>query len=204
VILASRGVSHWNLQTARRPSLLLGDFTRTVFAPNGDILCIGHWSEDLIDWNPTGGFQKTRTSSPSLPWGEPEFACLSPDGALVAATFDREIGLWRRKSLERIARLLGHTDRLSTLAFSTDGKTLASGGTMGSIKLWDVSSGEELLTLEGHAGSVRLMQFSTDGKILATCSDRPDGTSEVFLWRTAEDEMEPAAPGQGRSSHPTH
>jgi WD40 repeat protein len=178
-------------------------FARTVFAPNGEILCVGNWREDLIVWNPTTGLKNIRKSNPLLPMSKIFKICLLPDGALFASTYDREVALWVRGSMERITRLAGHTDQISAFAFSPGGKTLASGGSRGSIKLWDIASGEELLTLEGHTGSVSLMQFSPDGKILATCADRPNGTSEIFLWHTAEDETEPAAPGQSPSTDTT-
>ena len=51
------------------------------------------------------------------------------------------------------------------MAFSPDGKTLASGGVDDSIKLWDVATGKNTATLKGHAFSVA---FSPDGKTLAS------------------------------------
>jgi WD40 repeat protein len=77
---------------------------------------------------------------------------------------------------------------ITTIAFSPDGKTLASGGDRGSIKLWDVASGEELMSLEDHSGPICLIRFSHDNKTLATCANRPDGSSEIFLWRATEDD----------------
>src|SRR5262249_8467707 len=133
-VIAGQGVLLWSLQAAGRSFLLQGDFTQTVFAPNGEVLCIGNGSEDLIVWSPTDGLTNTRKSSPSLAWGGSTLICLSPDGTLLASTNDREGGLWQRESRERIARLVGHTDQISTLAFSPDGKTLASGGSMGPVK----------------------------------------------------------------------
>ncbi|MGA8348034.1 MAG: hypothetical protein WB773_09430, partial [Isosphaeraceae bacterium] len=72
------------------------------------------------------------------------------------------------------------------------------------IRLRDVTSGEGLLTLEGHAGGVGPIGFSPDGKTPATCSIRSDGSSEIFLWHTAEDETAAAAQGQDPSTNPAH
>ena len=47
----------------------------------------------------------------------------------------------------------GHSHRVESVAFSRDGKTLASGSEDNTIKLWDVSSGTELRTLTGHSSS---------------------------------------------------
>ena len=65
------------------------------------------------------------------------------------------------------------------LAFSPDGKTIASGGlTSGTVQLWDVASGKEKTTFEGHKRQVESVAFSPDGKLLA--SSDVDGT--INLW----------------------
>jgi hypothetical protein len=67
-----------------------------------------------------------------------------------------------------------------------------------------VAAREELLTLEPHAGPVRALRFSPDGRTLASCADRSDGTSEVFLWRAAGDDAKPVAPGKDMTMNPEH
>src|SRR6476660_6589748 len=54
------------------------------------------------------------------------------------------------------------------LAFSPDGKTLASGGGFveSSIRLWDVGTGKEIGRLEGHQSCVFCLLFDADGKVL--------------------------------------
>ncbi|MCJ1280582.1 hypothetical protein MMC21_008411, partial [Puttea exsequens] len=74
--------------------------------------------------------------------------------------------------------LQGHTGSVETIAFSPDGKRLASGSLDGTIKLWDAASGQLQQTLQGHTGSVRTIAFSPDGKQLASGSD--DET--IKLW----------------------
>jgi WD40 repeat protein len=54
-----------------------------------------------------------------------------------------------------------------SVAFSREGKTLASGSDDSTVKLWDAASGAVLQTLKGHSGSVRSVAFSPDGKTLA-------------------------------------
>jgi WD40 repeat protein len=65
-----------------------------------------------------------------------------------------------------------------TLAFSSDGKTIASGGQDGLVRLWDSKTGKSLLTLRGHTEDVMSVAFRADGKQLASGSR--DGT--VRLW----------------------
>jgi WD40 repeat protein len=64
------------------------------------------------------------------------------------------------------------------VAFSPDGKILATESWDKTIKLWDVATGTMLRTLAGHTDSVRSVAFSPDGKILASGSW--DGT--ILLW----------------------
>ena len=75
----------------------------------------------------------------------------------------------------------GQTANVSSLVFSPDGKTLASGNTYHTIKLWDVATARTTATLKGHTGTVHFVAFSPDGKTLASGSE--DKT--VRLWYVA-------------------
>jgi WD40 repeat protein len=64
------------------------------------------------------------------------------------------------------------------VAFSPDGRTLASAGTDRTVRLWDPVTGQPTATLFGHTEIVFSVAFSPDGHTLATGS--MDGT--VRLW----------------------
>jgi hypothetical protein len=64
------------------------------------------------------------------------------------------------------------------VAFSLDGKRLASASHDETVKIWDASIGQELLTLKGHTNKVFSVAFSPDGKRLASASQ--DRTVKVW------------------------
>ena len=76
------------------------------------------------------------------------------------------------------SRLQGHTRAVWSVAFSPDGKTLASASHDGSIKLWDGASGNNTATLRGHTSGASTLTFSPDGKSLASAG----GDKIIELW----------------------
>jgi len=66
--------------------------------------------------------------------------------------------------------LTGHTHIVNSIAYSPDGKYLASGSYDKTIKIWDAVSGRNLQTLEGHTKEVTSVAYSPNGKYLASGS----------------------------------
>jgi WD40 repeat protein len=79
--------------------------------------------------------------------------------------------------------LQGHTEAVISLAFSPDGKTLASGGADEALRLWDVTTGKNITTLK-DAGSYGWCSaaFSPDGKQLALAG----GGNKIKLWNVVD------------------
>jgi WD40 repeat protein len=79
---------------------------------------------------------------------------------------------------QQVRTLSGHSGSVYSVAFSPDGRLLASGSDDTTIKLWEVATGREVRTLTGHTDWVRSVAFSPDGRLLASGSN--DKT--IKLW----------------------
>jgi WD40 repeat protein len=105
----------------------------------------------------------------------------SPDSKILASSGYNKIQLWsvsKENSMPII--LAGHKDGITSLAFSFDGKILASASSDSTIRLWSLTDLDEApLVLKGHKGSVTDVAFSPDGKWLSSTS--ADNTIRLWL-----------------------
>src|SRR5262249_29875403 len=89
----------------------------------------------------------------------PVNVAFSPDGNAIASTIyslggSGVLKLWEASTGKLKATLQGHQLGVGALAFSPDGKALASGGEDRTVKVWDVAKGETTATFVGHGGVV--------------------------------------------------
>ncbi|KAL5040787.1 hypothetical protein BDW71DRAFT_212785 [Aspergillus fruticulosus] len=126
----------------------------------------------------------------------------APQRALIRRNFERELPDWllRGPIVEEnwspeLQTLEGHSDAVLSVAFSTDGRLLASGSSDRTIKLWDPTTGSLQHTLEGHSDAVWSVAFSTDGQLLASGS----GDRTIKLWDPATGSLQHTLEGHSSS-----
>jgi WD40 repeat protein len=97
---------------------------------------------------------------------------------IAALTSRGELYLLDAESLAIIARLKGHSDKVSSMAFCPDGSRLVSGGHDGSVRLWDTATGSQVAVLHGHSDRVFSVAFSRNGERIASGTQQ----GEVRIW----------------------
>ncbi|WP_371619218.1 trypsin-like peptidase domain-containing protein [Streptomyces sp. NBC_00454] len=129
----------------------------------------------------TAQSRELATQSSTLIGKNPDLAALLAVHAYrTSPTPESKESLRNAAALPLQRRLIGHTDWVNRVAFSPDGRTLATGSGDGSVRLWDVATGTMRSTLP-QTVKVGAVAFSPDGRTLAT--DSEDNT--VVLWDVA-------------------
>jgi WD40 repeat protein len=120
-----------------------------------------------------------------------------PDGRQAATRNpDGTVTLWDTGTGQEIRTLRGHTTAVTGVAYSTDGRMLASASASpdgagyfkpgGEVKLWDVETGREIRTLRRDTGVFQVLAFSPDSRLLALGEGGSFATSgEAHVWDVA-------------------
>ena len=141
----------------------------------------GYGSGEMSVWRVIDG--KKLITKNTIPY--PEAVAFSSDGRLFASGW-RTIILSDIEKAITIASLEGHSDSdINSIAFSPNGRQLASGSDDTTITLWDTEKFKEIATLEGHSGSVSSLAFSPDGRHIVSGSD--DTTIKLWNIETSQE-----------------
>ena len=136
------------------------------------------YSETLQVWDSETGQEQFKVSGQTM--SDDDNIAFSSDGARLAKTGDdgKKIQVWEINTGKELLNE-EHTNPITSIAFSSDGRHLAI-GTHGRLAMvWDIETKQKLWTLSGHTGAVISVRFSPDGKRLATSSQ--DGTARLYF-----------------------
>jgi WD40 repeat protein len=180
-------VGLWDLAT-KTPVMSFRPFTNKLeclaLSPDGRFLAAGN-HDTLALWDISG-----RPAPPRLLWSrqldgwvDVHVVRFSPDGQTLVTNAklfrDGTIGAWEVRTGRELAafpkRSVGY---ILDLAFSPDGRLLASAGVQSGINVWDFTNRVVKFQLSGHRGNVNSLTFSPDGNLLVSAGD--DGT--LRLW----------------------
>lgn len=160
------------------------------FTPDGAFLLTSRNDGELAFWDAQTGKQMFNLAAHSA---EVTAMAFDVEGRqLATASMDGEVKLWDFAELASLVRqtsvgsiilpplsiLTGHTNVVSSLAFSPDGTHLASASFDSTARLWELASGKTSLVLSGHTNGIRELDFSPDGARLITAGQ--DGSA--ILW----------------------
>jgi WD40 repeat protein/nucleoside phosphorylase len=188
-----RSDNGWNQNKTWQCILTLVEHSDTVssvaISPDGKILASGSLDKTIKLWDTvTGNSLATLVGHSSAVLS----VAFSPDSKILASSSNLEVrdGCIKLWDLEpaRLRQTLGGgliNLRVSSLAFSPDGQTLASGHAEAKIRLWQLNSGKLRQTLKGHGWDVNSLAFSRDGRFLV--SGGLDGAIKIWNWRTGEE-----------------
>ncbi|MFF4402469.1 helix-turn-helix domain-containing protein [Streptomyces sp. NPDC001480] len=168
-----------------------------AFSPDGHTLATGGNDGAAQLWDARTGHLRRRLAGQTRVVRSLAF---SPDGRTLAGGDDGTIRLWdtrtghlrRRLDADFAAAGSKGASGVASVAFGSDGHTLATGGDDGTLRLWDTRTGRLQRSLAGHVHGVRSLAYSPNGDTLASGDD--DGT--VRLWDTTAGQPRPVLVGR--------
>ena len=156
--------------------------TDAAFSSDGTYLAAATPSGAIRVWN-ARSFELQQSMESDILLNRLRFA--PKGGALVAGATDGHIRWWKKTDsgeFQQAAFITAHSDVVSGIATSTDGRLLATVSLDGAMRLWDASSGSEAFTTEILDGRPRALTWSPDGRWLASPLKGHDGSGSLVLW----------------------
>lgn len=194
-VKAGKEIREWKAPQTQNVFAGMNGFVSIALSPDGKLLASRGTDQMLRLWDTTTAKELRQISETPGTTGNMFFAAngnnpngsrvaFSPDGSLVAVLpmdgslielntgrqtpLDQGVRLWDVATGRLARRLDSPKSRPQALAFTRDGRTLATGNADSTITLWEVASGKERFSFKsGAAGVISTVAFSPDGKTLS-------------------------------------
>ena len=133
--------------------------------------------------------------------GDGKLQCVqfSPDGKHVAACGDKFVSMFDIESGKLVREFSGHAQDIFRLAFSHDGKYVASGSRDKTVHVWHVATGDVAAVLDEPTDRVIGVSFSADSRYLAAGVANYDGSIRVWDCETWQQVAEAKAPAHSNA-----
>jgi WD40 repeat protein len=204
-ILAAGNPAGWvrlyDVPTGQELRLLAGGYgpiAAMSFSPDGKALALAHERGAVLTvWEVATGNRLLSiqvADHPALPAFMFNTVAFSPDGTKLAsgltvigpAAFEGHLCLWDARTGQRIWKIQGQFGGNAAVAFSPDGRTLASasGDAFGfgrgdqAIRLWEVATARERCRLKGHRSGMTSIAFAPDGRSLVSAGE----DTTAMIW----------------------
>src|SRR5262249_17249086 len=160
----------------------MGRIGSVAFLPDNQTVVSGS-DEGIRVWNAATG-REVRQLTGKVP-RDSYYGAVSPDGRPAASGNYEEhaVRIWEIATGKEVGKLeFPEGVFIGGLAFSPDGKTLASTCYEGNIQVWDVATGKELRRMRETQKAASAAIFAPDGKTLATASADASGDHTIRFW----------------------
>jgi WD40 repeat protein/serine/threonine protein kinase/DNA-binding XRE family transcriptional regulator len=168
----------WNAQTGeelRRFSGHTSDVLSVAFSADGRFVLTGSLDETARLWDLDTGAEVRKFSSSA---GAVRAVYAPHNQSVLTGNSDGTARLWDIQTGNELRQFVGHTDLVSSVAFSSDGAHVLTGSFDFTARLWNAQTGAQVQIFAGHTDYIRHVALSPDGKYVLTGSlDRT-----VRLW----------------------
>lgn len=182
-------VKVWNIQTGKAIVTYSGHneaVNRVAWSPDGTRIASASHDGTVQVWEAKTGKQLLTYKDHAAPVWE---VAWSPDGKYIVSgtgaagnfapvTSNNSVKVWNATTGQTLLTYNKHSGQVYALAWSPDGKSIASGGDDHSVRVWNIATGQTTLVYRGHSNSIFKIAWSPDGKSIASAS--ADGTIQVW------------------------
>lgn len=193
-----------SLESIGDERVLIGELVDSFWSNDGRLLLLGSVDESVTLWatqSASGSDPLSTLLGFNAPGETASVVAWSMDGDRIAASHGERIYVWDTASLENESEdksgfpmmiLSGHEGSNTAIAWSPDGKSLATGGRDRTVIIWDSESGDLLYRLEGHENTIWSVVWSPDGLRIASSGGLDDS---IIIWDAQSGKQVGKVPG---------